>query len=242
MLSNIRIVLVQPSHPGNIGSAARAMKNMGLEHLFLVNPKQFPHQEAYYRSSKADDILDRAQVVQTLDEALIDCGLVLGTSARTREMPQPLLSVRDAANKVMTEFKNINTAVVFGPERTGLENADLQKCQYHIQIPTVEDFSSLNLAMAVQVIAYELFVANLENQSMESSVDEIKNLATAEQLDGLFQHIEKAMLHSEFLNPKNPRRLMPRIRQIIHRAHIDRDDLDLLRGMMSSILRLKTKD
>lgn len=242
MLENIRIILVEPSHPGNIGAVARALKNMGLGELFLVKPKKFPDAEAYYRASGADEILARATVTATLTEALTGCSVVFGTSARSREMPQPLLNAREAASKIMTEFAAAKTAIVFGPERTGLENEDLMKCHYHVQIPTVDNFSSLNLAMAVQVVAYELFMANLINKNITAIAQQSPNLATADQLEGLFQHIEQAMIHLEFLDPNKPRKLMQRIRRIIHRAHIDRDDLDLLRGIMAAIQKLETRN
>jgi tRNA (cytidine32/uridine32-2'-O)-methyltransferase len=237
-LQNIRIVLVEPSHPGNIGAAARAMKNMGIKHLYLIDPKRFPDNEAIYRASGADDIVENAVVVTKLADAIADCEVVFGTSTRDRVMPQPLINVKDAAYKIIDEFENAKIAILFGPEKFGLSNEDLMHCHYHVRIPTVDGFSSLNLAAAVQVVAYELYITWIEAQKLTYKAQSKKNrgrMATIAEMEGLYQHIEKAMTEINFLDPAKPRKLMQRIRRLINRSHIDRDDLDLLRGMMTAV-------
>jgi tRNA (cytidine32/uridine32-2'-O)-methyltransferase len=167
--SNIRIVLVNTSHPGNIGGAARAMKNMGLERLYLVEPKEYPSDKAVWRSAGAVDVLENAVVVETLDEAIKGCGLVVGTSARERRIPWPLLNPRECGESVWTESEQHEVAVVFGREDRGLTNEELHKCNYHVHIPANPDYSSLNLATAVQVICYEIrmaFLATSEGKAL----------------------------------------------------------------------------
>src|SRR3990167_617643 len=156
MLDQIRIVLINTSHPGNIGSVARAMKTMGLVQLYLVSPLQYPHHKANEMAVGATDILEQAVVVETLDEAIADCALVVGTSARMRTIPWPLLTPREMAEKIKCEPKTSTIAILFGCEQSGLNNDALQRCHYHIHIPANPDYSSLNLAAAVQIIAYEL--------------------------------------------------------------------------------------
>lgn len=236
MNKKIRFVLVNTSHPGNIGSTARAMKTMGLESLYLVNPSQFPHENAIALASGATDILDNAQVVQSLEEALQDCNLVFGTSTRMRKMPQEMMTPKEAAQKIAKETSTTNIAFVFGSEKFGLNNEELIQCHYHVRIPTTDNFSSLNLAAAVQVIAYELYI-NLLNNRKEPLLHQRGNFATVDELEGLYRHIEEAMIALNFLNPKHPRQLMTRMRQIINRSRIDKDELNLLRGIMDAILK-----
>jgi len=231
MKNNIRIVLVNPSHPGNIGAAARAMKNMGLSRLYLVDPLKFPHPQAVYRASRADDIVRNARVVGSLDDALVGCTQVFGTSARMREMAAEVVDVREMAQMIAQQPGE--TAIVFGREQHGLYNEELRRCQYQVKIPTISDYSSLNLGAAVQVIAYELFVAA---QGDVSQIDQPKiNLATADEMQGLFEHLEKIATKIGFLNPERPRTLMPRFRQIFNRAKLDKEDVNLIRGMLAKI-------
>lgn len=232
--NQIRIVLVEPSHPGNIGGVARAMKNMGLSELYLVNPKRFPHPEAEARATNAPDILEHARVVSDLDHAIAGCHVVMGTSARMRELPQSMFTVRQAAEFVVREPESTQVAILFGNEKYGLTNEDLRKCQYHIRIPTTEEFSSLNLAAAVQVVVYELFVASLDDQG-QSKVHQRTESVTVEQIERLYQHIRDTMIEIEFLDPEKPRHFMPRLRQIIDRSRIDENELNLLHGMMTAM-------
>tara|TARA_R110000868_G_scaffold223072_3_gene474877 strand:- start:446 stop:1171 length:726 start_codon:yes stop_codon:yes gene_type:complete len=233
MLNRIRIVLINTSHPGNIGSAARAMKTMGLTELYLVDPKQFPHGHARDMASGADDVLANAVVVETLDEALAGCTLVVGTSARDRAIPWPLLPPRQMAEKVREEPAHGRTAVIFGREQSGLTNEELHRCQLHIQIPANPEYSSLNLAMAVQVVAYELRVASLMGEVEQEEWD--YPLATSDEMERLFTHMEEALIDIDFLKLSAPRQLMTRLRRFFFRARPDVMEMNIFRGMMRSI-------
>jgi TrmH family RNA methyltransferase len=227
----IRIVLVGSTHPGNIGATARAMKNMGLSDLALVAPRHFPDEQATARASGADDVLDAARVCDTLDEAVADCTWVLGTSARQRSIRWPEMTPREAAEAVHARTGGGTVAVVFGPEKTGLSNEDMDRCAALVCIPT-SSFSSLNLAMAVQIIAYELF---LPVAPQGAAPEAEAPPATAAELENLYDHIERATLESGFLDPANPRYLMRRIRRLIGRAEPDRNEVNILRGILASL-------
>lgn len=168
-LANVRVVLVHTTHPGNIGSVARAIKNMGMSQLYLVKPKNFPHERAGWRAASAGDILENAVVVETLDEAIADCGLVVGSSARGRKIPWPMVDPRSAAQRMLPELDQHPVAMVFGREDRGLTNEELQRCNLHVNIPASEDYSSLNLGMAVQVVTYELRMAYLARKGLEEA-------------------------------------------------------------------------
>jgi len=230
---NTRIVLVGTTHPGNIGAVARAMKNMGLDDLVLVRPRYFPHDEAVARSSGAEDLLERARVVDTLAEALADCTYVAGASARSRTIGWPSLTPRQCAARLLAESGSGCPAVVFGPEKSGLSNADLDLCHTLLTIPTNPAFSSLNLAMAVQVMTYELRVAGMsgEPETRESDV----RLATGEELEHFYHHLEQVLTASRFLDPDNPRHLMRRLRRLFARAMPDENEINILRGIFASL-------
>lgn len=234
MQNKVRIVLVNTSHPGNIGGAARAMKNMGLADLYLVAPKVYPSDEAVSRASGATDILERAVVVDTLEEAIADCQLVIGTSARERHIPWPLVDPRQAADMVYDE--GLETAFVFGREDRGLTNEELQRCHYHVHIPSVESFSSLNLAAAVQVIAYELRMKSLlmKDAPVVTPKWDVP-AATAEQMDHLLAHLETVLTQTEFLDPQVPRKVMTRFRRLYQRAQLDQQEMGMLRGMLTAV-------
>lgn len=239
-LSSIRIVLVATTHAGNIGATARAMKNMGLTQLVLVNPKHpLPNAEASARASGADDILQNALTINSLEEALSDCHLVLGTSARERQIPWPLLNPREAAQKsIEATHQQQQVALVFGREHAGLTNEELQQCNYHIHIPTNEAFSSLNVAAAVQVLTYEMRVAwlALQSQPTSSKVHEIKNLdqpCTHEELEKFYQHLEQLLIAIQFLNPEQPKYLMARLRKLYGKANITKLEMNILRGILT---------
>lgn len=234
MLSTIRFVLVHTSHPGNIGSAARAMKNMGLSRLYLVAPKQFPHGQATALASGADDLLSDAKVVETLPEALVGCEFVFGTSARSRTLAWPTSSPRLACEQIKDNLKS-EIAIVFGSEQAGLTNEQLACCQHHIHVPTVEDFSSLNLAAAVQLMAYELRMATF--QEPESDHEAPRDLATSDQLNCFFEHLREVMLNVGFLNPKQPKMLMQRLQRLFYRASLDKTELNILMGFLTAILQ-----
>jgi len=244
-LDNIRIVLVHTSHPGNIGAAARAMKNMGLKRLMLVAPKQFPDPTALFRSCNATDIVKAAQVVPTLEEAIADCGLVVGTSARNRSMPWPIMDAREAATTIEKEAGTHEVAIVFGREDRGLTNEELQRCNFHLQIPTNEDYSSLNLAAAVQVVSYELRMAALgrteEKPTWSWGAEWDEPAATQQELTHYFAHLDETLKDIGVINPDSPRQLLNRLRRLYLRARPDRVEINLLRGILSATRRMGAK-
>lgn len=230
---SVRIVLVGTTHPGNIGAVARAMKNMGQHELALVAPRYFPHDEATVRASGAEDILENAIVVDTLEEALKDCSYVAGASARSRTIGWPSMAPRECAERLRTESVNGTVAAVFGPEKSGLTNEHLDLCHTLLTIPTDPGFSSLNLAMAVQVLTYELRVSSIENNDPSPTSD--VPLATGEELEYFYTHLEQVLIASRFLDPDNPRMLMRRLRKLFIRAEPDRDEINILRGILASL-------
>ncbi len=238
---SIRIVLVGTTHPGNIGAVARAMKNMGLSDLALVEPKHFPHKDATARASGALDVLKNALVVSTLRDALTDCVYVAGASARPRTIEWPGMGPRDCARRLVLESKAGRVAAVFGPEKSGLHNDDLDLCHTLLTIPTDPDFSSLNLAMAVQVLAYELRIAGTTDTgpAFESGAPP----ATAEEMERFYTHLEQVMTDINFLDSDNPRYLMRRMRRLFIRARPDKNEVNMLRGLLAAFDRTgKTGD
>ena len=244
MFDKIRVVLVNTSHPGNFGGAARAMKNMGLSQLVLVDPERFPDPEAVSRASGADDVLANARVVATLEEALADCVLVLGTSARDRRIPWPVIDPREAADKVLDQLQESTVgpvALVFGREHSGLTSAELQRCRYHVHIPTDPDFSSLNLGAAVQVLAYELRMQSLQRQGLPTTFAKKSEVAasddqlpvTAEQMELFYQHMQQVMIEIGFLDPEHPKKLMSRLRRLYERGQPNQVEMNILRGILT---------
>ncbi len=232
-LSNIRIVLVETTHPGNIGATARAMKNMGLERLCLVRPARFPHADASARASGADDLLAGAERCEGLDQALAGCSLVFGASARQRTIRWPQLDPRQAAERVSELGDDLEVAFLFGREHSGLTNEELERCHYLLHIPANPEFSSLNLAAAVQVVCYELRMTLLEAARQQCDQGE-QPLATAEELADFYRHLEQMMIDIDFLDPDNPRQLMRRLRRLFNRSHLDRMEVNILRGIFSA--------
>ncbi|MCP4405690.1 MAG: RNA methyltransferase, partial [bacterium] len=228
MKNNIRILLVETSHPGNIGAVARAMKNMCLEQLVLVNPKHFPSAEAISRASGADDVLQQARVYQSLDEAIADCNLVVGASARLRTVQWPQMNPRECAERATRTALSAPVAIVFGREHSGLSNSELERCQYLLHIPANSEYSSLNVAMAVQVICYEIMmisnISNVSNNVERTSVSAIE-------MQGLFDHLEQAMKDIGFADPLKSNKLMRRLKRLFHRAQPDAHELKILRGL-----------
>lgn len=231
---SIRIVLKGTTHPGNIGAVARAMKNMDLHDLVLVGPRYFPHDEATARASGAEDLLEGARVVDTLAAAIADCVYVAGASARSRAIAWPCLDARDAARRLVDESAAGPVAAVFGPEKSGLSNADLDLCDTLLNIPTNPEFSSLNLAMAVQVVSYEVFACNAEKRP-EYEPDALP--ATSAELEHFYAHLERVLRDVRFLDPDNPRHLMRRLRRFFVRANPDQNELNIWRGILSAIDR-----
>lgn len=240
--AQVRIVLVDTSHAGNIGAAARAMKNMGLDRLYLVNPKQFPHADATARASGADDVLAKATVCATLDEALTGCELVMGASARLRNLTVPLLDPRQSAAQALKEVSGagIECALIFGREDSGLTNDELGRCHHLIHIPTNPDYSSLNLAAAVQVVCYELRMAALDGQShiIEEAAEP---LASADDMARFYIHLQQTLEDIGFLDPDNPRIMMQRLRRLFNRTRPNETEMNILRGILSAVQKPRRK-
>lgn len=229
----VRIVLVEPSHPGNIGAAARAMKTMCQTQLVLVNPRCFPHADATAMASGADDLLMQATVCSSLKEALGDCGLCLGASARIRSLSWPTENPRDAAKKVSEECRRHPVALVFGRERSGLTNEELALCHALVHIPANPQYSSLNLAMAVQVMCYELLMSSNDDNSAADGVS--ADFASAREMNYFYEHLQKVMISTQFLDPAAPRHLMRRLRRLFARARPDKTEINILRGLLSAV-------
>ncbi|XKF14997.1 RNA methyltransferase [Halomonas sp. BLK-85] len=238
MLDRLRIVLIGTSHPGNIGAVARAMHNMGLSDLALVAPRcEVIHQESISRASGADHLLHSAARHATLEDAVADCTLTVGASARSRTLPWPMVSPRELAERLPSECQPpaSRVALVFGREDSGLTNAELQRCNAHIHIPTNADFSSLNLAAAVQVVAYECRLAWLSTHTAtEPSTLHEDTLASHADLERYFEHLERTLVAIEFHDPAKPRQLMARLRRLYLRARPEQIELNILRGILTA--------
>jgi len=237
---NVRIILVGTTHPGNIGATARAMKNMGLSDLMLVNPLHFPHEDATARASGADDILQNTRVVSSLEEGLSDCTYVAAASARSRTIGWPSMAPRECADRLVQECAHGVAAAVFGPEKSGLTNEDLDRCNTLLTIPTEPGFSSLNLAMAVQVFAYELRCA--ANTVKEPLAEPESLPATGTELENFYAHLEQVLTQSGFLDPENPRLLMRRLRRLFVKAELDQNEVNILRGVLAALDPEASKD
>ena len=231
-LSNIKIVLVETSHPGNIGAVARAMKNMAMDNLCLVNPKIFPSAEATSRASGADDVLASAKIYATLPEAIADCQLVLGASARCRTISWPELTPRECAEKVVIHESHNKIAILFGRENSGLKNHELDLCHYLLRIPCNSEYSSLNIAAAVQVVCYELFVAAGAQEASKIGDKGDIPLATAEQMESFYGHLHETLVDIGFMRPDKSNSIMRRLRRIYNRNQLDSKELDILRGIL----------
>ncbi|MGB5443846.1 MAG: tRNA (cytosine(32)/uridine(32)-2'-O)-methyltransferase TrmJ [Gammaproteobacteria bacterium] len=232
MLTNIRVLLVKTSHPGNIGAAARAMKTMGLTRLFLVEPARYPDAEATARASGANDVLANAQVCKDVDEALQGCRLVIGASARSRSIPVPLIDPDNCAQMLRMESEAAEVALLFGCERSGLSNEDIDRCNYLVQIPTGSSYSSLNLAAAVQIICYEIFKAHAGQTALQASLEHVP--VAADEMERFYRHLEETLIALDFLDRSNPRMLMRRLRRLYTRARPDMNEVNILRGILTA--------
>lgn len=234
---NIRIVMINTTHPGNIGAAARALKNMGLSKLVLVDPKEYPTAKATWRASNAVDVLDQVEVYDNLDDAIANCGLVIGTSARERRIPWPLITPRECGDRVWAEAGAHETAIIFGREDRGLTNEELQKCHYHVHIPANPEYSSLNIAAAIQVICYEIRMSALAPDDGEPLrfTDWDVGPAKHDALEHYYAHLEDTLAKLQFLDPDNPRQTVTRLRRLFNRIRMDEMELSILRGMLTSI-------
>lgn len=236
-LDNIKIVLVETSHTGNMGSVARAMKTMGLSNLCLVNPIIKPDSQSISLAAGASDIIKNAQLFFSLEQAIADCNLVIGTSARSRSLQWPNLTPKECADKIVQEAITTKVALVFGRERVGLTNDELQKCDYHVSIPANPDYSSLNLAMSVQVLCYEVRMSMLSMQYLNSGQKQITSIdyPSNEDTERFYQHLEQTLLHTGFINANHPGQIMGRLRRLFTRARIEQQELNILRGVLASI-------
>lgn len=234
MSAAIRIVLVEPQHPGNVGASARAMRTMGLESLVLVRPAEHPHPDATVRAAGAADLLARARVAATVDEAIGDCGLVLGATARPRSANWRVLDARDAAVEAVEATASRPVAILFGSERNGLANDDIERCGALLRIPTSGDYGSLNLAQAVQVVCYELAMAR---RAVAPGSEATGDLATADEMRAMQAHVEAVMQLSGFLQDRNAAQLCARVRRLLARARPDAGEVRVLRGFLAAVER-----
>lgn len=233
-LGRVRVVLVRTSHPGNIGAAARAMKTMGLERLYLVEPHSFPDPVADARASGANDVLDGARVVASLAEALEGTVMAAALTARRREWSVPIRLAREAAPELVALSRGGDVALVFGPETSGLTNDEVALCTMPVSIPANPAFSSLNLGAAVQLLCYELRMAALAPQAPAQTLPEA---ATFDEIEGFHRHLERAMTASGFYDPANPKRLLPRVRRLFGRIRLEREEVNILRGIIGALER-----
>lgn len=235
IFDSIRIVLIGTTHPGNIGSTARAMKTMGLGRLYLVSPRTYPDNRANEMAAGADDILQQAIVTDSLLEAIDDCTLVLATSARPRDIALPGLTPRAQAELIGRQPDKTNVAILFGREHAGLTNDELLHCHYHINIPSNPDYSSLNLSQAVQIIAYELRMQLLSPVAIVDTEQDTP--ATAKEVALFYDHLKAVLIDIDFLKPSNPKRLMQRIRRMFNRIRLETMEVNILRGILTHIKR-----
>ena len=230
MNKNIQFVLVEPSHPGNIGAVARAISTMGFDRLALVKPQEHPHPESRARSSSALEVLLNAGVYNELEDAVGDSSYVIGTTARNRRIIVPVSSIRDMAHDILSKAEHQKISIVFGPETSGLSNEEIDRCNHLVYIPSSEQYPSLNLSMAVQVVAYELKIA----EAIEIKENVERNLASGQELELFYEHLKEVLLATGFLNPRNPRQLMRRLRALFNRAELDDNEVNILRGILAS--------
>jgi tRNA/rRNA methyltransferase len=257
LFDHVRFVLVETSRPGNIGAAARAMKTMGFHDLVLVKPRYeqvLMHEEAVAFASGAQDVLQQARVVNSLDEAIADCNVVAGLSARLREFSPPLMQPREFATSISASMaasiaastaasttastadeSTLQAALVFGNERFGLSNEQVERCNVLLHVPTNPDYSSLNLAQAVQIMAYECRMATVSSTHMPSGIGFQGELAKAEQIEGMFNHLEQALIDIDFLDPTHPKKLMSRLRRLFSRSALETEEVNILRGIAQHI-------
>lgn len=239
MSENIRIVLVETSHTGNMGSAARAMKTMGLSNLYLVNPQVQPDSHSIALSAGASDVIGNAKIVSSLDEAIAGCELVIGTSARSRTLPWPMIEPRECGEKSVKAALTAPVAIIFGRERVGLTNDELQKCNYHLYIPTNPEYGSLNLAMAVQLVSYEIRMAFLasqnESQPAHNEEEDEVHYPPADDMERFYTHLESVLNESGFIRKAHPGQIMNRLRRLFARAHPEVQELNILRGILTSV-------
>lgn len=239
-LKNIRVVLCETAHPGNIGAAARAMKTMGLAQLVLVAPQRYPDPQAQWLAVNAGDVLEGARVCANLDEALAGSAFTVACTARPREVAVPMVAARAAAARMVEVARSQSVALVFGNETRGLTAAEVNKCQLLATIPADPDFSSLNVAAAVQVLAYELRLEAL-GSTVRNRSGKSPEHATHEEIERFYEHLERSLLEAGFLNPRSPKKLMARLRRLFGRAQLEQEEVNILRGVIKTLARPKKR-
>ena len=235
ILKQFNVILCSPSHAGNIGSTARAMKTMGLENLYLVNPKSFPSDQAYALAAGADDILDKAIIFSNLEEAIKNSHLSVGFTARKRELSQPHLNIRKTATDLIIKAETQTISLLFGNETNGLSNDEIKYCQLISYIDTDKNYSSLNLAQSVQVCCHELRMAIKNKSANPLSINKTKIFVTQSQLNGFFLHFEEMLHNINFFKKVNGERLMQRIRMVFNRTQLDQEEINIMRGILKEI-------
>ncbi len=232
MLENVRIVLVEPSHPGNIGGACRALKTMGLRRLYVVKPERFPDPQAQWRAAGAQDVLDALVLCDDLRGAIDDCHLVIGTSTRSRLIPWPAADARETAQTVLAQPESAEVAIVFGRETNGLSNDELQLCHQHLQIPANPEYPSMNLAMAVQVVCYELYQHSV---GVTAPPPWDRPMATIAAQESLFEELDRLLHDIGFLDPKQCSQSMTRLRRLLLRMNLDDTEVQMVRGIFKQL-------
>ncbi|MED7816390.1 tRNA (cytosine(32)/uridine(32)-2'-O)-methyltransferase TrmJ [Vibrio cholerae] len=235
MLERVKVVLVGTTHSGNIGSAARAMKVMGLSQMVLVDPQCQVDAQAIALAAGASEIALNAQIYPTLEAAVADCGLVVGTSARSRTLEWPMLEPRECGEKLISEANQHSVAMVFGRERTGLTNEELQLCHYHVYVPANPEYSSLNLAMAVQLLSYEVRMAYLALQQSSQSSTLQEEYPRHQELERFYAHLEQVIMQTEFISAQQPGQVMNKLRRMFTRARPEAQEINILRGILTSV-------
>ncbi len=237
MLDKFKVILSNTTHPGNIGATARAMKVMGLSRLALVNPtSKYPNAEATQRASRATDILANAEICTSIDEALAECKLVVGTSARARTLPSKLVTPRELTELIAAHPERVPVGFLFGTENSGLTNDELYRCHYHVCIPTNPDYSSLNLASAVQLLSYELRLAFVEEMLPQQTIKETETAITNEQLTGVLQHFDQAMRLTGYLQPDHKKQIDIRMNRLLNKAELTQSEMNILRGFLRAVV------
>ena len=237
LLNNIRIVLSHPTHPGNIGSCARAMKNMGLSCLYLINPKSYPSNEATVLAKSAADVLDNAVVCKSLDEAIKDCSLVFGTSGRGNKVAWPTLNLKPAVDTIkstLLENPSAKVAILFGTESSGLSNQEIHNCNYQVVIPTSKDYSSINLSQAVQIVSYEL-MSMLADESIKTNFNQKNDLSDRNMNNQIYDLIEDIACSVEYINPQKPENFPIHIKKILAKSQLEQSEIKILFGLLKKI-------
>jgi tRNA (cytidine32/uridine32-2'-O)-methyltransferase len=237
MLSNIRIVLINTFHPGNIGAIARAMKNMGLTNLYLVNPNDYPSAEAVSRAAGAIDVLEQATIVPQFADAIADCSLVIGTSARHRTFQLPIMSARECAQTVLTESTNHTIAIVFGRETTGLLNEEMAQCNRQVYIDANDVYPVLNISQAVQIIAYEIWMAKTLATNDKESSSVLTEYPLKKEMDLFHEHLEQTLYELNFIIRNHPGKVLEKLQRFFNRSRPEKQELGILRGILAAVQR-----